>query len=208
MYIFSRTAALNPHRLIEATGAAIEVGAMVTGITGNPVSVFATRYGQPTNTIGWSVRVESQAQLQADFEKLTVNEGYLQWVTAHAELFDGAPTDQLSTVVSSTLASAPKRFYALVTGTAANGKMADAVSFGVRAQQFVAEATGLATAFMTSVYGAFGQVGWLTGADSASDLDALAQMQMTNADYHKLVAEAGPLFIEGSGLNGLIEKLN
>lgn len=31
---------------------------------------------------------------------------------------------------------------------------------------------------------------------------------MTNADYHALVAEAGLLFVEGSGLTSLIERVN
>ena len=208
MYIFNRSATLNPHRLVEATGAAVEVAGKVTEIIGLPVSVFASRFGRPTNTIGWSIRVESHAEVQANTEKLIVNEGYLQWVTAHSELFETAASDRLSTVVSSTLAGTPKRFYTIVSAVAANGKLADAVAFGVRAQQFVTEATGLTTAFMTGVYGAFGEVAWLTGADSMSELDALAAMQMTNADYHALVAEAGPLFIPGSGLTELIEKIN
>jgi hypothetical protein len=94
----------------------------------------------------------------------------------------------------------------LLTAAAANGRLADAVAFGVRAQQFVADTTGMATAFLSGVYGAFGTVAWLTGADSMGELDDLVAMQMTNADYHALVAEAGPLFLPGSGTTGLIEK--
>ena len=208
MYIFNRSTTLNRHRLVEATGAAVEVAGMVTEITGLAVSVFATRYGQPLNTIGWSTRLDSQAELQAANEKLIGNEGYLEWVSSHTELFEDAPSDQLSTVVSSTLAGEPKRFYTLLTAAAANGRLADAVAFGVRAQQFVADTTGMATAFLSGVYGAFGTVAWLTGADTMGALDDLVAMQMTNADYHALVAEAGPLFLPGSGTTGLIEKVN
>ena len=82
------------------------------------------------------------------------------------------------------------------------------MAFGVKAQEFVANASGLTTMFGTAIYGAFGTVGWLTGADTLAELDALVQMQMTNAEYHMLVAEAAPLFIAGSGINTLIEKLN
>jgi hypothetical protein len=199
---------LNRHRLLEATGAAVEVAGMVTEITGLAVSVFATRYSAPLNSIGWSTRLESQAELQEANDKLMANEDYLGWDSSHSELFEDAASDQLSTVVSSTLAGAPKRFYTVLTAAAANGRMADAVEFGVRAQQFVAETTGMATAFLSAVYGPFGTVAWLTGADSMSDLDTLVAMQMTNADYHALVAEAGPLFIAGSGTTGLIEKIN
>ena len=208
MYIFNRTTTLDRHRMAEATGAAIDVAGEVTEITGMPISVFASRYGQPINTNGWSTRVESQTELQAATDKLMANARYMQWLVSHSELFEDAPTDQLSTVVSSTLAGAPKRYYTIISALAANGKLANAVAFGVRAQQFVADATGLVTAFMTSVYGPFGTVGWLTGADSAAELDGLVDMQMTNADYHALVKEAGGLFVEGSGLTSLIEKIN
>jgi len=86
--------------------------------------------------------------------------------------------------------------------------MADALEFGMRAWQFVADTTGLATAFLSAVYDPFGTVGWLTGAASMSDLDNLVAMQMTNADYRALVAETCSLFIEGSGTTRLIEKIN
>jgi hypothetical protein len=41
-----------------------------------------------------------------------------------------------------------------------------------------------------------------------ADLDKIAAMQATDAGYHAIVAEAGPLFIPGSGVNGLIAKIN
>lgn len=208
MHIFTRTTTLNRHKLMEATGAAIEVAAMVTDIGGLPVSVFASRYGETLNTLMWSARIESQTELQGVTDKLMANADYLQWITAHSELFESAPLDRLATVVASTLVDGPKRFYTVLNATAANGRMGDAVAFGIKAQQFVSDTLGLPTAFLVPVYGPFGAVVWLTGADSMTELDTAVEMQMTNPDYHALVAEAGPLFVEGSGTTGLIEKLN
>lgn len=208
MLIFTRTTTLNRHKLMEATGAAIEVAAMVTDIGGIPVSVFASRYGEALNTLAWSARVESQTELQGVADKLLSNADYLEWVTSHSELFESAPLDRLATVVSSSLMEGPRRFYTVLTATAANGRVGDAVAFGIKAQQFVSDALGLPTAFLVPVYGPFGAVVWLTGADSMTELDAAVEMQMTNTDYHALVAEAGPLFAEGSGMTGLIERLN
>jgi hypothetical protein len=208
MYIFNRSAPLNRMRQFEATSAAIDVAAMATAITGTPVSVFGTRFGAPLNTIGWSGRFESQSALQTMTEKLLADSGYVEWVSTHGDLFESAAIDQLTNIVSSTLAGEPKRFYSVLTAAAENGKLADALAFGVKAQAFVAKATGLATAFGTAVYGPFGTVGWLTGADSMDDLDRLVDMQMTNKEYQALVQEAGPLFAQGSGTTSLIEKLN
>ncbi len=208
MYIFNRSTTADRNRQFEAAEAAVEIAALAAGIMGIPVNVFVTRFGAPTNTISWSCRVDSQAELQAAFDKLAGNDDYAKWVMTHGELFESAAVDQLSTVVSSSLNPAPAKFYTTLVAAAANGKLADAIAFGVRAQQFVSAATGLPTAFLSAVYGPFGTVGWLTGADSMADLDRVQEMQATNTEYHQLVAEAGPLFAEGSGLGGLIEKIN
>ncbi len=208
MYIFSRSATLNRLRLVEATTAAVEIAGMVNELTGLSIAVFASRFGEPLNTIRWNARIDSQSELQTATDKLMANADYVRWIASNAEMFESAPSDQLVSVVSSTLAETPKRFYTVLIAAAANGMMADAVAFGVRAQQFVAETTGFATAFITGVYGPFGNVAWLTGVDAMGDLDTLAEMQMTNSDYHALVKEAGPLFLPGSGSTGLIEKIN
>ena len=65
----------------------------------------------------------------------------------------------------------------------------------------------LESAFAMEVYGAYGSVVWLTGADSMAELDALQQLQMSSAEYQALGVEAGSLFIEGSGANSLIQRI-
>ena len=207
MYIFSRTTTLDRNRIAEATERAVEVAGIVTNITGLPIAVYVSRFGEPLNTIRWSTRLESQGELQDANDKLMANMDYLAWLGSNAEYYESAAADQLGYVVSSTMAE-PKRFYTVLVAEAANGRFGDAVEFGVRAQQFVAQTTGFATAFLTGTYGAFGAVTWLTGVDSMNDLDTLQEMQMTNTDYHALVNEAGQLFRAGSGQGGLIEKIN
>ena len=41
-----------------------------------------------------------------------------------------------------------------------------------------------------------------------ADIDRVRQVESTNTEFHALIEEAGQLFIEGSGTNSLIEKLN
>ncbi len=77
MYLFNRSATLDRHHLVEATGAAVEIAGMVTQISGLPVSVFMSRYGAPLNAVRWSTRVESQADLQVAIEKCLADDGYL-----------------------------------------------------------------------------------------------------------------------------------
>jgi hypothetical protein len=208
MYIFGRSREANPQRYFEAAEAAVELAHLVGDMTGMQVSVFASRYGEPIQTIRWSTRADSQSELQTNMDKMAGDKAYRNWWESHADLFIGSTTSTLTSVVSAAnVTPVPRRFYTILTATAANGRYADAVAFGVKAQQFVAEATGLTTMFATSVYGPFGTVGWLTGADDGSQLDELMAMQTSNPGYHALVAEAADLFIPASGMTGLIEKI-
>jgi hypothetical protein len=208
VYIFSRSAALDHNRPMETAAAAVEVAGLVSDVTGLEIGVFMSRYGEPTNVVRWSCRVDSQSELQAATDKLAGNEKYLAWIAANPGLAEGAATDQLGRIVSaSNIGDTTRRFYAVLGATAANGRLADAMAFGVRAEQFMGSTTGLTTVFLSNVYGAYGGVTWLTGADSMDAFDELAEMQATNAEFQALVADAGDLFLAGSGVQGLIEKI-
>lgn len=208
MFIFNRSTTLNRNRMMEATMASIEVAALATKITGVDVNVFSTLYGEPGNTIAWTCRLESQAEMEGMTAKLMANEEYLAWIGSNSEMFETATLDRLSSIISSTLTPEVKKYYTVLTAQAANGRLGDAIEFGVRAQQLVAEKTGLPGAFMAGVYGPFGTVGWITGGASMADIDKEWDMQMNDTDYHALVAEAGDLFLTGSGTTILIEKIN
>lgn len=208
MYLFNRTAKFKGEHAAAGAAFAVEVAAVASKITGHPIAVFQAAFGAPLGTIMWTVRHQSHAELGDAMTKLLSDATYNQMVLDNAHLFEGDIVDSFNNVVSSTLDATVRPYYALVLATAANGKMAEAVAFGVKAQAHVAKATGLPTAFSTNVYGAFGAVSWITGADSMADLDKIAAMQATDAGYHAIIQESGPLFIPGSGLNGLIVKIN
>jgi hypothetical protein len=208
MYLFNRSTTVDRNHQFDGLAAAIEVAALVSAKTDIPVSVYGARFGAPLNSVMWSARYESHAQMQGVQEQLLADGEYLEWVNSHSELFEVAASDRLSKVVSATLAATPKRFYTLLEATAVSGRYGEAMAIGVRAQEMVARLTGLATAFCAEVYGTMGRVVWLTGADSMDELDSMVAVRETNAEYHALLTEAAPLYIAGSGLSSLIEKLN
>lgn len=208
MYIFSRTATIKPEHLDEGIAFAVEIAAHVTTVTGKAVNVFNLTFGAPMGTVMWSSRHESQAEAADISAKLLVDPGYMASVKAHVHLLVSSPTDALVNVVSSTLEAQPRSIYEITRSTIANGKFAKAMAFGVKAQEFVAKATGLPTAFTSSVYGAYGEVGWLVGGSSMADIDLLREVESGDPAFLALLEEAGDLFVEGSGTNSLIEKLN
>ena len=86
MFIFNRTTTLNRNRLMEATMAWDEVAGLVTRITGVGVNVFATLFGDTGNTLSWSCRADTQAELGEMTAKLNGNEEYLAWALAAISL--------------------------------------------------------------------------------------------------------------------------
>jgi hypothetical protein len=207
MYIFSRTRQARPDKVLDAIPSAIEIAQKVTTITGMEVHVWSVRFGQPTGTIMWSARIDSQAELFESTEKMMADATYLDMAMSLADQFEGPATDQLVRIVSGTPSEAPAKFISTTQAVMANGNYAKAIEFGVKMQEFVAKSLDQPTVFGTATYGGFADVIWLTGADSMAEVDAGTDWQNSDADYHKLVESAGGLFVEGSGQNGLLERL-
>jgi hypothetical protein len=207
MYIFRRNSLLDHRRLAEATNAAIDGAALVSSIIDAPVPVWASRLGAPRNVVAWTTPIVSQTELDAKSAKLAADERFQAWVAANITMFETAPTDDLFQLVSTTMDGRPKRFYTTLRSVAAPGKLAEAMAFGVRLQEFVADATGFSTAFTAGHHGSLGEVEWLVGVDSSEALDQLAELQ-NNAAYGALLDEGGSLFIVGSSQGALVEKVN
>ena len=208
MYLFNRTRQAKSNALLEATAGAVEIAAQVTQLTGLEIHVWTYRFGEPVGTMMWSARLESQSQLFEATEKMTADQGYIDKAMALAELYEGPAVDGMFRVVSGTPTNAPSRFIQTTLATMSNGKYAEAVAFGVDMQQFIAAERSQPTIFGTATYGGFADVGWIVGADSMAEVDEGDAWQATNADYHAKVHSAAGLFVEGSGRQNLLEKLN
>jgi hypothetical protein len=208
MYIFNRTRLARPDKAIEAMASSVEVAEKVTEITGLDIHVWQTRFGAPVGTISWSCRLESQAELHTATEKLTVDATYIDMAMSMAGYYEGAAEDTIMRVVSGTPAPAPSKFYVATTATMANGKYKDAIAWGVSMQEFTCDALDAPGLFGTAGYGGFADVGWLMGRDSMDEVDRAADWEMSNEEYHERIDAARDLFIPGSGVQRLVERLN
>ena len=208
MHIFNRTWKARAGKAVAAAGAAINIAEKASAIGGQDIFAWRTAFGRPIGTMSWSMRADSQAQLLGIGEKLEADPTFMELQLGLAELFEGDMVDRLATVVSGTPSSTPARYVATVEATMTAGRYGDAIAFGVSMQEFIHNELGLTSIFATDTYGGFADVIWLTGADSAADLDRLNEFQMTNTEYHERVNSAADLFVDGSGVQGLIEKIN
>ncbi len=208
MYLFSRTRQARPDKVLDAMPAAAEIASKVTQITGLDIYVWTYRFGEPFGTMMWSCRVDSQAQLFEATEKLTADATYVDMALSMTDYYDGPALDGLFRVVSGTPSPEPRKFLSVTRATMRNGKYAEAMEFGVGMQEFVAAELDCPTMFGSVVHGAFADVGWIFGAESMDQIDAFADWQATNEEFAARIQSASDLFVEGSGQDALIEKIN
>ena len=207
MYLFSRSTIAALGRQFEALPAAIEVGAMVAGITGRDVNVFTAIFGAPQGSVMWSARADSLADLQEVTDKLMADAGYLEKLQSMDGLFMTPADDRFARFLTPPM-EATSKYYGVTGAAMANGKFADALAFGVETAEYIGTSMKCPSAFVKAAYGGFGDVTWITGFDTMAQVDAFDDWQMTDSGYHDIVSRAGGLFVENSGHTSLLEKLN
>jgi hypothetical protein len=204
MYVFNRTRIANPTDLPEARRFAVKIAKAATDLVGQPITAFETRFGGP-GAIGWSTPVADMANLDELQGKMAADPSMQKMVEKGLAMW-GLPDDRLTQIIASSIKSSESSFYSSTTASPAPGKVSEAIAFGVKVQEHVSKA-GFAGLFGASVFGSYGEVGWLLGADSMAQLDAFRTFQTTDAGFVKLVDSGGHLFLPGSGTNRLVSRL-
>jgi hypothetical protein len=208
MYLFTRTTTARPERAVDAAAWAVDIAAQVSTITGVEVRTWSTLYGAPLNTVTWTCRVESHAEMGAIGEKLQADPGYLARVPEASELFEGAPTDALIEVLAMVGEGGHTGSYAsAISAQCAGGKIGAAVTWGLEIFNHVGATTGLDGIFGRSTYGPWATLGWISLASSLDEVDAAEAAMATDPRYLEMIDEAGDLFLPGSGQAVLSQRL-
>ncbi|MEM9041032.1 MAG: hypothetical protein AAGD33_14130 [Actinomycetota bacterium] len=208
MYVFSRTRLARPERMLDAMQSSVEIAQKASEISGIGIYVWSARFGAPLGTMSWSCRVDSQADFHTAGEKLTVDPSYLEMAQALSDHYQGPAEDALMRVVSGTPSDSPSKFYMVTTAAMAGGRYTEAVAWSVGMQEYVSDALGRPGMFGTRTYGGFADVGWLLGFESMAEVDEAADWEASTTEYHERLAAGSDLFIDGSGHQMLIERLN
>ncbi|WP_421119160.1 hypothetical protein ACE2AJ_17615 [Aquihabitans daechungensis] len=208
MFLFTRTSTFKPERSVDAAGWAVDIAAQVSSITGVRISTWSALYGAPLNTVTWSCRVESHAEMGAVGEKLMADPGYTARIPEAAELFEGAPTDALIDVVAMVGDGGHTGSYAsVVSAQCAGGKIAAAMTWGVEIFNHVGSVTGRDGIFGRAMYGPWATLGWISLADSLDEVDAAQAAMSADPRYIEMIDEAGDLFLPGSGQGRLSQRI-
>ncbi len=195
-------------RLVTLTGSprksmpwAMQITEYVNSHGSLPVTCWATTFGQPIGTVGWSTMVESQAALAAGTGGLLADPGYLDLIDAAADLVSTPGQDLLREVVYGTPGDPPAvgSVATVTTATAIVDRMADAVGWAVEVAQHVEGVIGSPVAVLTDVFGTMGGIAWIGIQPDVAALDASRGKLNADAGYLMKVAGSKDLFINGTG---------
>lgn len=210
MHVFTRVATLTggARRPLEWATAMTE---KVNGIVELDVTLWGATFGFPVGTVAWSAMTESRQQLADQTAKLMVDEGYHGLVEKGQEFSAAPPEDHLRTIVHMTGEAGdppPVGGQAeIITAAPAEGRIGDAMTWGVEIADRYASVTGVDAAFLADAYGTFGQMTWMSVFEDPAAVEAAAEATMADADYMAALDDAGGLFLPGSGERGLVTRL-
>lgn len=210
MYMFSRVGRM-VGGIRKPLEWATEITEKVNSITDNDVTLWGGTFGYPLGTLAWSTAVETRAHLADMNAKLLADDGYLDLVEKGQEFTSGEGEDHLRNVLHMTVeAGDPPAVGAqaeILTATPAEGKISDAMEWGVKMADLYTEVTGTGVAFLADAYGTFGQVTWMAAHDDAAAAQAAEEATMGSEAYGKALDEDAGLFLPGSGTRGLVTRL-
>jgi hypothetical protein len=204
MYVFNRIRIVNPTDLPEARDLAPKLASAASKILGKPITSFETLFGGPGH-LSWSGVVEDMATLADDAAKLAADPSYQKLAAKGLSLW-GHPEDLLMHIIASSITSSENPLYASTSAVPMPGKIAEAMAFGVKVQEYVTKA-GFKGAFAASTFGTYGELGWLGAFDSMTELDAFQKFRTSDAGFAKLVDGSGPLFVANVSVNRLVRRL-
>jgi hypothetical protein len=208
MYLFSRTTTFKPERSVDAAAWAVDIAAQVSSITGLEVRTWSVLYGAPLNTVTWSCRTDSHAEMGAAGEKLMADPGYVARIPEAAELFEGAPTDALVQILGSVGEGGHNGSYAsVVTAQCAGGQIAAAMTWGLEIFNHVGKVTGTDGLFGRGMYGPWASLGWISLGASLDEVDAAEAATAGDSSYIGKIDEAKDLFEPGSASSTLLQRL-
>ena len=208
MRLFTRTVKMTgpPAELVAFS---TDMATHVSQVTGVEVGLWSVQFGAPAGTVVYSARVEGLVQLNDMTEKLMADSGYHDRLATGSQYTDGDVVDALATQLHGT-AGDPPPVGTVVAGTRAliaGGRYADAVAWGVDMATYSESVTGLPVGFFMDAFGAFGGVGWLSGAPDAAAAEAAGAALEGDAGYLDRLGAVGDLFIQGSGNRTLATRI-
>jgi hypothetical protein len=192
MYLFTRTTRLSSPAALQW---AADVGALAGEISGQQIDLWGTVYSPGFGTIVWTAWFEQLGALQAMTEALESSDAYAAKAAEGAELIEGGIDDAIAQLISGE-PDGSDAFVSSVRAACAGGNIARAMSCGVELAEGATRITGKSTSFLRSVTGAYGGVGWLTGAADLAEFQTTQEALAAEPSWLKTVDATEGAFVE------------
>ncbi len=190
---------------------AMEITEAVNDKTEFDVSLWQGMFGGPLGTVVWSTLVDSLTALEAGFDTLGGDPGYLDLTSKAADWVNTPGEDTLLRMVHVTGGEYDRpgvgAYAEVTTAVPAEGKFAEAGAWAVEIADLHASVTDQSVLLCTSAYGNFGRMAWLGIAPSAASIDAGAEAIAKDEDYIAKLDQGGNLFQEGSAVRRLGRRI-
>ena len=209
MYLFGAQLQARRGMGPEAAEYMTKVRDLVSSATGIPSWAWAGAAGVPIGTFYLSARFESFEQYLTANQAISQNTDYHALLKTGADLVEGPAQTVMGRVVgmAGELGEEPAPLVAVTTATAAPGRQADAVAWGVNMLDYTHGVTGTPGLFTTSAVGSFSDVSWIISYQDAAAIDSDNDTMMTDAGYLERMGSAGAMFVAGSAQRSVLAKL-
>ena len=199
MYLFTRSRQADPGEFTKALEFAVEITATVRKITGREIDAWTAVMSPEVGTIVWSMWAEHLVEIEAAADQLASDSGYMKAVEKADDHFDGPVVDGLASLVHGVpeADAAPPTYVSVVTGSAANGRLGDAIAGGIEVADFATRVSGQNTMFAVNATGPYGGVAWMTGNPDIGSLEAGEAALMADAGWMDLVNRVGDAYAPG-----------
>jgi hypothetical protein len=208
MYVFTRRVIVNPAHARAGMAHATEMTQYVNQKTGLEVSLYQVLQGAPMGTLAFAYRTDSFAASLDAVDPLLRSDEYLKKVEKGAAYFIGNPEDQLGEIihVAGEVSGAPA-VAGVVSATMEIPRAQAAAAWSVGIADYTANASGLPTAVVTSNYGPYGRVSWISYAESVAQVEEADKKVNSDPGFLQRLGESQDLFVPGSGVGMLSRKI-
>jgi hypothetical protein len=208
MYLFTRRVVVSPSHIRAGMAHAIKISEYVNQNTDLEVSLYQVLQGEPVGTLTFAYRTESFAASLDSVDELVNSDAYLALIEDGANFFVGNAEDQLATFVHiAGEISGPPAAAAAVTASIDVPQIAKATAWSLELADYTSNATGVPVALMSSNYGQYGTVTWISYGQSVAQLEQSQEKLNSDPGFLRRLADSGGLFIAGSGSATLSRKL-
>jgi hypothetical protein len=209
MYLFNRRTRIAPGKAREGVEWAASVTSKVHEVTGLEVSLWMTVMSPAVGTIAWNTVVETLSDLEAATAKLNADDIFMATAMQGSTLTDGSLDDTVIQLVYADIdPNARPSYAAVVQSQLANGSFRRGVECGIEIAQKATELSGLKTTFGMTTTGTYAGVGWITGADSLSELEVGEQKINSDPGFLELLDEkASSCYLPGATTQTLWQRV-